>query len=120
MRLALGEIPDIAFVQDFVLIAAELVHSTDGDLTLVDVAPLGDAVPVQFANTTLCQVLLGTGDVIASREIGDDLLSDPAAGELAGFGVGEAPFEVLHGTRVGGFLSEVGWVIDVDVFVRAA
>ena len=96
MRLALGEVPDIALVEDFILVTTELVNSADTNLTLVDIAPLGDTVPVQLANAAFGQVLLGTGDVVAGGQIGDDLLSDPATGQLAGLGVGEAPFEVLY------------------------
>jgi hypothetical protein len=50
MRLAFGEVPNIAFVQDLNLVAAELIHSAHTYLALVDVAPLGDAVPVQFSD----------------------------------------------------------------------
>jgi hypothetical protein len=105
MRLALREIPDIALVQDFVLIAAVFVNSANGDLAMVHVAPFCDTVPVELANAAFGQVLLSACDVVAGWEIGDDLFSDPAAGELAGFGVGEAPFEVLYGAGVGGFLA---------------
>jgi hypothetical protein len=105
MRLALGEVPNIAFVQNFNLVAAVLVHGADGDLAVVDVAPLSDAVPVHFAEAVLGQVLLGAGDVVAGGQVGDDLLAHPAARELTGFGVGEAPFEVRDGAGVGGFLA---------------
>jgi hypothetical protein len=50
-------------------------------------------------------VLLRASDVVAGGQVGDDLFADPAAGELAGFGVGEAPFEVFDGAGVGGFLA---------------
>jgi len=46
VRLSLGEVSDIAFVQDFELVAAVLVDSTNGYLALVDIAPFSDAVPV--------------------------------------------------------------------------
>jgi hypothetical protein len=96
MRLALREVPNIAFIQNLKLVAAVLVNSADTNLTLVDIPPLGDAVPVQLANAAFGQVLLGTGDVVTGGQVGDDLLSDPTAGQLADFGVGEAPFEVLY------------------------
>jgi len=96
MRLTLREIPNIALIQNLKLIATVLVDSADANLALVDVAPLSDTVPVQLADAAFGQVLLGTGDVVAGGEVGDHLLSDPAAGQLAGFGVGEAPFEVLY------------------------
>jgi hypothetical protein len=102
---AFGEVPNIAFVQYFVLVAAILVNSAYGDLTVVDVAPFRDAVPVELANAAFGQVLLGAGDVVAGWEVGDDLFSDPAARELASFGVGETPFEVLYCACVGGFLA---------------
>jgi len=46
-------------------------------------------------NAAFGQVLLGTCDIVAGGKIGDDLLSDLAAGQLAGFGVGEVPLEVV-------------------------
>jgi hypothetical protein len=60
---------------------------------------------MHFADGVLGQVLLGSRDVLAGWEIGNDLLSHPAARELAGFGVGEAPFEVFNGAGVGGLLA---------------
>lgn len=95
MRLAFWKVPDVTLVEDLNLVASELVNSTDGNLAFVYVAPLCDAMPVQFANAAFGQVLLGSGDVFARGQVGDDLLAHPAAGELAGFGVGEAPLEIL-------------------------
>ena len=39
MRLAFGEVPDVASVQDIDLILAALINGGDEDLTLVDIAP---------------------------------------------------------------------------------
>lgn len=119
MRLTLGEIPNIAFAQHFDLVTSEFVHGADGYLTLVYVAPFSDTVPVQLTNAVLRQMLLGSRNVVAGRQVGYHLLSRPAAWQLSGFGVGEAPFEILDGAGVGGFLAEIGWVGDVDVFVGA-
>jgi hypothetical protein len=96
MRLTLREVPNIALIQNLKLIAAILVDGADANLTLVDVPPFSNAVPMQLPNAAFGQVLLGTGDVVAGGQVGDDLLSDPAAGQLAGLRVGEAPFEVLY------------------------
>ena len=65
MRLALGEVPDVAFIQDLELVTTEFVDSADTNLTLVDITPLGDTVPVQLTNAAFGQVLLGTGNVVA-------------------------------------------------------
>jgi hypothetical protein len=48
-------------------------------------------MPVELTNCTLLQVLLGTGDVVALRQILDDLLTNPTAGEEACLRVGETP-----------------------------
>ena len=96
MRLALREVPNVTFVEDLILVTTEFVDSADAHLTLVDVTPLSNTVPVQFANAAFGQVLLSTGDVVAGGQVGDHLLSDPATGQLAGLGVGESPFEGLH------------------------
>lgn len=68
MGLALGEVPDIAFVEDVGLILAVLIDGADEDLPVVDVAPfcllfigkpLGDSRAKAFSRrnglTTLCQ-----------------------------------------------------------------
>jgi len=120
MRLALWEVPYIAFIQNLVLVATKFVDSGDCDLALVDIAPLGDTMPVQLADATLRQMLLGTGDIIAGGEISDDLFSDPAARQLTCFRVGEAPLEILYCAGVGGLLSKVGWIVNVDVPIGAA
>lgn len=39
MRLAFREIPDVAFIQDLVLVATELIDGTNSNLTCVHVAP---------------------------------------------------------------------------------
>jgi hypothetical protein len=105
MRLTLGEVPDIALVQHFNLVAAVLVHGADSDLAVIDVTPLSHAVPMHLTDGVLGQVLLGACDVLAGWEVGNDLFSHPAAWELAGFGVGEAPFEVFDIAGIGGFLA---------------
>ena len=75
MCLTLGEVPDIAFVQHLDLVAAVLVHGADGDLTVVDVAPLGNAVPVHLADAVFRQVLLGARDVVSLGDHDVDLES---------------------------------------------
>lgn len=120
MGFSLGEVPNVSFVQDLELVAAELIDSTNGNLTFIHVAPLCDIVPVELANAALGEVLLGSGDVFAGRQIGDDLLSDPTARKLASLRVGEAPLKVLYGACVGRFLAEVGRVVDVNALVGAA
>jgi hypothetical protein len=49
-------------------------------------------MPVKLTDSALLQVLLGTRDVAALRQILDDLLANPTAGEEPCFGVGETPF----------------------------
>lgn len=105
MRLTLGEIPGIASIQHLDLIPPILVHSADSHLAVVHVAPLCDAVPVHLTDGVLSQVPLRSGDVLASWQVGNDLFSHLTAWELAGFRVGEAPFEVFDGAGVGGFLA---------------
>lgn len=65
VRLALRKVPDVTFVQDLELVTTEFVDSADTNLTLVDITPLGDTVPVQLTNAAFGQVLLGTGNVVA-------------------------------------------------------
>ena len=78
------------------------------------------AVPVELADGTLLQMLLGGRDVVAGGEIGDDLLPDPAAVEQPGLGVGEAPLQVGNDAVVGALRPEVVGVLQVDLLVRPA
>lgn len=66
------------------------------------------------------EVLLCGRDVVALRQVLDDLLADPAAIEDARLGVGEAPLQVRHEAAVGRLLREVVGVLEVDFSVRAA
>ena len=43
-----------------------------------------DSMPVEFSDSSLFQVLLGTGNIMAGRQVLDDLLAHPATREDAG------------------------------------
>jgi len=53
-------------------------------------------MPVKFTDGTLGQVLLRSGDVMALRQILDDLLTKPSPTENPGFGIGKPPLQVRH------------------------
>ena len=59
MRFAFWEIPDVAFVQGFVLVASVFVDGEDGDLAFVDEAPFSYPMPVQLSDCPFLEVLLG-------------------------------------------------------------
>lgn len=76
-------------------------------------------MPVKFTNGTFFQMLLGARDVMAGREILDDLFSDPTALEKPGLRVGEAPFQVWDNTVIGGLLAEIVRVLQVQCPIRS-
>lgn len=61
---------------------------------------------MKLTDGTLTQMLLGSSDVVAGREVGDDLLPDPAAVEDARLGVGEGPFQAGNTASVGALLAK--------------
>lgn len=72
-------------------------------------------MPVQFTDSTLLQVLLGTGDIVALGKVLDDLLTRPTSGKEFGLGLRETPFDIGHkaiisaaGTELVGVLSILG------------
>ena len=99
---------------------SELVDNRDGDGPGVHETPLGHPVPVELAQGPLGQVLLRGGDVVTLRQVLEDLLAQPAAGEDLGLGVGEPLLQVRHDAVVGLLRGEVGGVLFVDVFVCSA
>ena len=124
MRGALREVPDVTKAKLLNLVPAKFIHGTYEHSTSVDDSPLSlkqgqhtiwvvvrrctyNAMPVKFASRALFQMLLSTGDIMTGGEIRDDLLSDPAALEKPGLGIGEAPLQVRHHAVICGLLAEV-------------
>lgn len=77
-------------------------------------------MPVKFSDSTLDEMLLSARDVMAGRQILDDLFTEPTAFQETGLGVGEAPFEVGNNAVVSGLLTQVVWVLEVKFLVCAA
>lgn len=76
-------------------------------------------MPVQLPHRALCQVLLGSSNVAACRQVRDDLLADPASFEDARLGVAEAPLQIGHDAIVRALLAQIVLVLDVNVVVGA-
>ena len=74
-------------------------------------------MPMQLPNRTLLQMLLGSCDVVTSREVIVDLFADPSTRIDSRFGVTETPLQVWDGAGVGALFAQVGWVGDVDLAV---
>lgn len=76
-------------------------------------------MPVKLANGALLEVQLGTSDVVALGQIGDDLLADPATIVDVGLALAEAPFQALDAATVGGLATEIVGVLEVNGVVGA-
>jgi hypothetical protein len=76
-------------------------------------------MPVQLPDCALLQMLLCSRNVVARREIIINLFAHPSTWINPCFRVAEAPFEVWHSARIGGLLSEVGWVGEVNCAVSS-
>ena len=75
---------------------------------------------MELTQRTLLQVLLRRSNVVARRQISDDLLAHPAAVEEARPGVGETPFQVGYDTIVGALLSKIVGILKIQGLVCAA
>lgn len=76
-------------------------------------------MPVQFAQGALLEVQLGTGNVVALGQIGDDLLANPSTVVDVGLALAEAPFQALNATTIGGLATQVIRVLQVKCMVGA-
>jgi len=72
------DLPDVTVVELLYLVPAKLVDRRDQDGAAVYEAPFSHTVPVQLAYGALLKMLLSSRDVMALREILDDLLTNPA------------------------------------------
>lgn len=142
MRNALRKVPDVAVANLLGLVDAVLVDGRHDGLARVQEAPFGlyvsdnhiyprgqdiskrgntyNSVPVQLARRPLGEMLLRTGNVVARRQVANDLLTHPAAVEDPRLGVGEAPLEVGHDARVRRLLPEAVGALQVSVIIGAA
>lgn len=77
-------------------------------------------MPVKLAYGTLLKVQLGGGDVMALRQIGNDLLADPTSIVDVGLALAEAPLQALDTASVGGLAAKVVRVLQVKGMVGAA
>ena len=77
-------------------------------------------MPVQLAQSTLLEMQLGAGDVVALGQIGDDLLADPTTIVDVGLALAEAPLQALDVATVGGLAAKVVGVLEVECVVGAA
>lgn len=72
---------------------------------------------MQFTTGTFLQMLLGTSNVSASRQIRDDLLSCPATLEDSRPGVAETPLQIWNDSIVSGLSSKIVWILDVQLMI---
>jgi hypothetical protein len=75
---------------------------------------------VKLTDGTLAQMLLGSSDVMAGREVGNNLLPDPTAVEDACLGVREGPFQAGDAAGVGALLAEAVGRLAVSPIVCSA
>ena len=75
---------------------------------------------MELSDRTLLQVLLRAGDVVALRQVLDDLLTQPTSKEGPNLGVGEPPLEVGDDAIVSRLLGKVIRVLLVDEGISAS
>jgi hypothetical protein len=138
MRHALREVPDVSFFDYLVLVAALLIDNGDAERSFVEVAPFGLSfvsqciliqwnedethytVPMELTNATFLDVLLGAGDILAGRQVRDDLLPRPATSEDVRLGIGHAPLEIDDIATIRRLLAEIVRVVEINLVVGYA
>lgn len=75
---------------------------------------------MQLSDGTLLQVLLRGRNVMALRQILDDLGACPAARKYACLRERKAPFEVWHGAGISALLAQAVRILEIDLVVRPA
>lgn len=94
------------------------------------------SMPMKFTKSSLLQMLLGSGNIVAFPvstikliqpygvlplgQVLDDLVSGPASIENFGLGVREAPLQVGNGATVSGLLAQVVGILKIQLVVCAA
>jgi len=73
---------------------------------------------MQLSDGTLLQMLLRSRNIMACRQVCDDLLASPSTIENPCFGVTEAPFQIWHDAIVSALCAEIVWVLEIDLLVR--
>jgi hypothetical protein len=134
----LGEIPDITGLQHFSREASILINTGEEKGSVVDKSPLGlftiiskntnnllgekssyHSVPVQLTSGPLLQMLLSTSDIMALRQILNDLLTGPTAREQPSLRLGKTPLDVRDEAIVGGRGAKLIWILEIHGFVRS-
>jgi hypothetical protein len=78
------------------------------------------SMPVQLTNSPLLQMLLSTSNVMALRQVLDDLLSRPTAWEQSSLGLRETPFDIGHKAIVGTGSTELVRVLKIELSIGSA
>ena len=116
VRNSLGEVPDIAVVEFLCLVYTVFIYGSHQNAALVHNTPFSllalvhlveriklstyNTMPMEFARGSLFEMLLSPCNIVTGREVGNDLLANPAAIEDLGLGVREAPLEVRDGACI--------------------
>jgi hypothetical protein len=72
---------------------------------------------VKLTDGALFQVLLGTSNVSALRQVLNNLFSGPTAGKELGLGLGETPLDIRHKTVVSAGCPELVRVLEIHGLV---
>ena len=77
-------------------------------------------MPMQFSQSTFLEMLLSSRNILTRWQISDNLFPSPTTIEDFGFRIAETPLEVDDRPSVGTLLSEIVWVLEVELVVGAA
>lgn len=104
-----GEIPQVTLLEVVNEVAALVVDTSDADLPVEDIAPLGLLVPVELADDTLAEAHVDAGELAGGGQLADGRLAGPSSFLDPDVRVREAPAHVGHVAMVGaGRADQVG------------
>jgi hypothetical protein len=104
-----GEVPQVSLLEVIDKAAALGVKSSDADLALEDVSPLGLLVPVELTDHTVFETHVNTSKLLAGGELTNGCLARPTTLLDAHVRVGKGPTHVGNLAVVGaGRADEVG------------
>jgi hypothetical protein len=70
-------------------------------------------MPMKLTKSSLLQMLLRRRDIVALRQVCDNLLSNPASVEQTRLRIGEAPLQIGNGAAVSWLLAQIVWILKV-------
>lgn len=115
VRVARGEVPEVALLKVVYKATALGVECSDADLAFEHVGPFGLLVPMEFTNDAFLEAHVDTSKLLGSTELTNGGFTGPAAFFNADVRVCKGPAHVGNGAMVSGWRSHKIWILAFSV-----